>query len=79
MSLQVGQVYLYKGYPVYITGGQYMGTYGISNYWYWRKIKEDGTLGRSAKGYDNNGYFTEYPGNFEIIIKLKPNKKKQKG
>jgi len=72
MTLTKGQVYLYKGTPVFITGGEYMGTYGISNYWYWRKIKSDGTLGRSYRGYDNGGYFTEYPGEFEIIIKLKP-------
>jgi hypothetical protein len=41
------------GYKVMITGGCYLDpTYGrVSNYWTWRRINEDGTLGVEEHGY----------------------------
>lgn len=32
------------GRRVKIVGGEYWGDHGISNFWYWRRIKKDGTL-----------------------------------
>ena len=29
---------------VEITSGQYWGTHGLSNFWYWKKVLPDGTL-----------------------------------
>jgi hypothetical protein len=29
---------------VEITAGQYWGTYGLNNFWYWQKVLEDGSL-----------------------------------
>lgn len=55
----VGENFHFK-YPkrtnrlVYITGGSYNGRNGrISNFWYWKDIEEDGTLGKSNNGYGN--------------------------
>jgi len=31
---------------VQITGGQYWGTHGVSNFWYYRTISPEGVLGR---------------------------------
>jgi hypothetical protein len=39
------------GRTVRITGGQYWGTYGVSNFWYWRPVNLDGTLGPEECGY----------------------------
>lgn len=39
------------GRKVKIMGGQYWGEYGLSNFWYWREVKEDGTLGEIEHGY----------------------------
>lgn len=39
------------GRTVRITRGQYWGTYGISNFWYWREVLPDGELGEEEYGY----------------------------
>lgn len=39
------------GREVEIVDGQYWGTYGLSNHWYWCEVKEDGTLGNKENGY----------------------------
>jgi hypothetical protein len=31
-----------KGDIIKVTDGQYMGTYGISNFWYWRRLTKKG-------------------------------------
>ena len=50
--LKIGQrIQHIDGYEVEITKGQYMGTYGLSNFWYWQKVNEDGTLGEESNGY----------------------------
>ena len=37
---------------VEITAGQYWGTHGISNFWYWTNVLNDGRLGkRNYHGY----------------------------
>ncbi len=69
--LQIGMVYLYKGKPVYIYDGQYMGRLGISNFWYWKRIQKAGRLGETDCGYNNRGDFTEYPNDWEMRIHLK--------
>jgi hypothetical protein len=40
-----------SGRTVRITGGQYMGTYGLSNHWTWREVMLDGSLGKEEHGY----------------------------
>ena len=56
--LEKGMVTRHKKHGlVMITGGSYMGTYGISNFFYWQEINPDGTLGKSHNGYDNGGDF----------------------
>ena len=40
-----------NGRLVKIVDGQYWGTHGLSNFWYWRRVKADGTLGRLEHGY----------------------------
>jgi hypothetical protein len=39
------------GRTVKITGGQYWGEYGVSNFWYWREVRENGKLGPEEHGY----------------------------
>lgn len=40
-----------SGRKVKITNGQYWGTYGVSNHWYWREVLPDGGLGPEEYGY----------------------------
>lgn len=51
--MHIGQVCLHFGRPVFITGGQYMGTFGISNFWDFKYIREDGSL-EDKEGHDYN-------------------------
>lgn len=68
--LSKGKVFLWKGKPVLITKGKYMGTHGISNFWWWRLIKEDGSLGEEMSGYDNKGEFKPYTKPYQIKVIL---------
>lgn len=59
-------------YPcdVYIENGQYevaqpFGAPRISNFWYWRKVLQDGTLGEIECGY---GDFCESENEYEIKV-----------
>jgi len=41
-----------SGKKVRITSGQYWGTHGISNFWYWREVLSDGKLSEKEEhGY----------------------------
>lgn len=40
-----------SGRTVKITGGKYWGTYGFSNFWYWKKVLSGGELGKEESGY----------------------------
>lgn len=42
------------GYMVEVTDGKYWGTHGVSNFWYWKKVKKDGTL--TKKIYHGYGW-----------------------
>lgn len=51
-DLAIGKRVLHKdGRLVEITGGQWWGEYGISNFWYWRPVLADGSLGEVEHGY----------------------------
>jgi hypothetical protein len=39
------------GHLVQITDGQWWGEHGLSNYWYWQEVLENGELGRADSGY----------------------------
>lgn len=42
---KAGDVVLHpEGYKVQIMGGQYWGEHGLSNWWSWRRVLEDGKL-----------------------------------
>jgi len=52
--MKVGRVVLHpKGYKVKVISGCFRDrTYGrISNWWTWRRVRKDGTLGREQSGY----------------------------
>ena len=54
---------------VYVEDGQYMGEFNrITNFWSWRKVNEDGTLGRLQHGY-GKGFF-KYPKRKKVTIKV---------
>ena len=40
-----------KGVKVKIVDGQYWGEHGLSNFWSWRIIRKDGSLGPKRSGY----------------------------
>lgn len=40
-----------SGRKVKITSGQYWGDRGVSNFWYWREVRPNGTLGKEEHGY----------------------------
>jgi hypothetical protein len=40
-------------YPVLITGGKYLSNGLLSNFWDWRKINDDCSLGELEHGYGN--------------------------
>lgn len=40
-----------SGRTVKIVDGQYWGTFGISNFWYWQEVHADGSLGPREHGY----------------------------
>ena len=46
-KLAIGKRFLYKGRPIEITGGQFMGRYGLSNHWHWTYLD----TGESGHGY----------------------------
>jgi hypothetical protein len=52
-TLAIGKVVRHPdGRMVKVIGGQYWGTHGLSNFWYWREVKEDGSLSeREESGY----------------------------
>lgn len=51
-NMDVNNVVRHKdGRIVFITDGAYYGDWGISNYWTWREVKRDGTLGKEESGY----------------------------
>jgi hypothetical protein len=67
-TMHVGGVYLYEDKPVYITDGQYESNGRISNYWRFRYINKNGSLGES--GGDYGGCFEKYTGKATIKIIL---------
>jgi hypothetical protein len=54
-----------KPYDVYITNGKYYSNGRMSNFWYWRRVNKDGTLGKEENGY---GGFSESENKYEIQI-----------
>lgn len=52
-KLEVGKRVVHPKHGlVEIVDGQYWGTHGLSNFWYWKKVKPDGSLGK----YKYHGY-----------------------
>lgn len=54
---EIGKRYLYNNRIVEITGGQFWGTHGVSNFWKFRYVNPDGLLGE--KGGDYGGAFRD--------------------
>jgi hypothetical protein len=57
-SPAIGQEVLYKNehgkfVPVRVKDGQFWGTYGVSNFWYWDVLNESGGVIESTCGYGN--------------------------
>lgn len=51
-KMEIGKIVKHPdGYKVKIIDGQYWGTYGISNFWYYKRILKNGKLGREQCGY----------------------------
>jgi len=51
-SLEIGKYFIYKGRPIKIVDGQFMGEFGLSNYWYWKEVLPSGYLSkRRESGY----------------------------
>ncbi|MDK1490504.1 hypothetical protein QN219_10580 [Sinorhizobium sp. 7-81] len=51
-SMEVGKTVRHPdGRNVLIVSGQYWGTHGLSNFWHWKEVREDGTYGPEESGY----------------------------
>jgi hypothetical protein len=52
-NMKIGEITTHPdGRKVKIISGQYWGTYGLSNFWYWREVLQDGTLSEKIEhGY----------------------------
>jgi len=52
-NLAIGKTVLHHDgkRKVKITGGQFMGTYGLSNHWYYKEVMPDGSLGPEESDY----------------------------
>ncbi len=51
-NMEVGKIVEHPdGRKVKIIDGQFWGTYGVSNFWYWREVLENGELGELEHGY----------------------------
>ena len=67
---------LKEPYDVLITGGQYLASNGrLSNFWSWRRVLEDGTLGKECSGYGN---FTESETRYKVAQKVASTMKRVK-
>jgi hypothetical protein len=51
--IKIGQTVMRDGRMVKIIAGRYWGEHGISNWWEWREIRADGSLGAIERGYWN--------------------------
>lgn len=51
---------------VLIVKGSYMGSHNrVSNFWYWREVFDDGSLGEEEHGY---GSFTESVNEYQVQV-----------
>lgn len=52
-AIEVGKYFNYRGRPIKIISGQFLGTYGgLSNHWHWKEVLADGSLSeRDEMGY----------------------------
>ena len=55
-SLEIGKYFIYKGKPIKITHGQFLDPvyHRLSNYWTWRRVLSNGSLGIMDAGYGGN-------------------------
>ena len=55
-SLKTGKYFLYKGKPIKIVSGAFLDPIHkrLSNYWTWRKVLSNGSLGMLGSGYGGN-------------------------
>jgi len=73
ISPKIGSIVKYvdtngNAYDVYITDGSYKGSNGrVSNFWDFKKIKSDGSLGSLRSGYGN---FFKSDTEYQIDIKI---------
>ena len=68
--MEVGEVRVIDGKLSLITHGQTYGSHGISNFWAWRTIRKDGSLGAKYKGYNNGEHTISKPIKHEVVIKV---------
>lgn len=66
-DLRKGMVVNFRGEPHVITGGSYERGNAVSNFWYYKPILENGTLGKEKFGYCNNNYFTKCNDEYEVF------------
>ena len=64
--MEVGEVRIINGRVSLIVSGQG----GQSNFWWWRTIRKDGTLGKLRSGYDNKEITYSRPIEHDTIIKV---------
>lgn len=69
--MNIGEVRIINGRLSLITGGGYWGSGGgVSNFWYWKTIRQNGTLGKEYHGYNDGNTNVSRPIEHKIIIKV---------
>ena len=69
--MNVGEVRIIDGRLSMVTGGGYFAPGGgVSNFWYWRTIRKDGTLGKEYSGYNTGVFNVSRPVKHEVVIKV---------
>lgn len=80
-SLEVGKYFIYKGRPIKIVSGQFLGEFGgLSNHWSWKEVLPSGHLSRNRNsGYGgNDSVFRPISKENAIKLATKLSKKKEK-
>ena len=64
--MRVGEVRMIDGRLSLVTNGE---PYPC-NFWFWKTIRKDGTLGKEYKGYNNGTHIIGTPIKHEVVIKV---------
>jgi len=73
IDLRIWDIAFVDGHLSVITGGQYRGTHGISNFWTWRRVNKNGVLSKKEhSGYFNGSHTLKKAVGYKKVITILP-------